>query len=69
MATYNIVDGTGGLDASIRFETDRAEVSGISQRNARSRLAHTPRTISEPRQELREHWSLFEWDGQSICIR
>jgi hypothetical protein len=29
MATYNIVDGTGGLDASIRFETDRAEVSDL----------------------------------------
>lgn len=27
MATHNIVDGTGGLDASIRFEEDRAEVS------------------------------------------
>ncbi|KAJ3486553.1 hypothetical protein NLI96_g4162 [Meripilus lineatus] len=28
MATHNIVDGTGGLDASIRFEEDRAENAG-----------------------------------------
>jgi hypothetical protein len=27
MATYNIADGTGGLDASIRFEQNRPEVS------------------------------------------
>ena len=26
MATHNVADGTGGLDASIRFETDRPEV-------------------------------------------
>lgn len=26
MATFNIADGTGGLDASIRFERDRPEV-------------------------------------------
>ena len=28
MATHNIADGTGGLDGSIQFEEDRAEVSG-----------------------------------------
>jgi hypothetical protein len=27
MATYNVTDGTGGLDASTRFEQDRPEVS------------------------------------------
>jgi hypothetical protein len=27
MATYNVLDGTGGLDASSRFEQDRTEVS------------------------------------------
>lgn len=27
MATFNIEDGTGGLDGSIQFEQDRAEVS------------------------------------------
>ena len=26
MATHNVTDGTGGLDGSIKFETDRAEV-------------------------------------------
>lgn len=26
MSTHNIEDGTGGLDASIRFETGRPEV-------------------------------------------
>jgi len=26
MATHNIEDGTGGMDASIRFELDRPEV-------------------------------------------
>uniref|UniRef100_A0A0W0FCU8 Peroxidase n=1 Tax=Moniliophthora roreri TaxID=221103 RepID=A0A0W0FCU8_MONRR len=29
MATHNVHDGTGGLDASIRFELDRAENVGI----------------------------------------
>ncbi|KAK7041791.1 hypothetical protein VNI00_009080 [Paramarasmius palmivorus] len=29
MATHNVNDGTGGLDASIRFELDRAENVGI----------------------------------------
>ncbi len=27
MATHNVADGTGGLDASIQYEQDRAEVS------------------------------------------
>lgn len=29
MATHDISDGSGGLDASIRLELDRAEVCGI----------------------------------------
>lgn len=32
MATHNVEDGTGGLDASIRFETDRAEVRKATHR-------------------------------------
>jgi len=30
MATHNIEDGTGGMDASIRFELDRPEVCGFT---------------------------------------
>lgn len=30
MATHNITDGTGGLDASIFYELDRAEVQAFS---------------------------------------
>jgi len=42
MATHNVEDGTGGLDASIRFELDRVEVrrlkkSFISNINGTSR--------------------------------
>ena len=29
MATYNVTDGTGGLDGSIQYEQDRAEVGSL----------------------------------------
>ena len=32
VATHNITDGTGGLDASIFYEVDRDEVGNISTR-------------------------------------
>ncbi|KAI3608778.1 l-ascorbate oxidase [Moniliophthora roreri] len=34
MATHNVEDGTGGLDASIRFELDRPENIGIGMRSS-----------------------------------
>ncbi|KAK7031107.1 hypothetical protein VNI00_013712 [Paramarasmius palmivorus] len=34
MSTHNIHDGTGGLDASIRFELDRGENVGIGMRRS-----------------------------------
>ena len=30
MATHNVADGSGGLDASIRFEETRSEVRKIA---------------------------------------
>ncbi|THU97658.1 heme peroxidase [Dendrothele bispora CBS 962.96] len=34
MSTHNITDGTGGLDASIRFELDRSENVGVGMRRS-----------------------------------
>ncbi|KAH8823989.1 heme peroxidase [Flagelloscypha sp. PMI_526] len=34
MSTHNVADGTGGLDASIRFETDRSQNIGVGMANS-----------------------------------
>jgi hypothetical protein len=41
MATYNVTDGTGGLDASTRFEQDRPEVS-VSLTGMEKKLTNFP---------------------------
>jgi hypothetical protein len=39
MATHNIEDGTGGLDAFIRFEKDRLEVIFLSKHLVKASLS------------------------------
>jgi hypothetical protein len=51
IATHNITDGTGGLDASIFFETNREEVRRVSF----SLFSHLPTLTAERRSRHEQH--------------
>ncbi|KAJ7811903.1 heme peroxidase [Mycena olivaceomarginata] len=68
MATHNVEDGTGGLDASIRFQEEqsgpeRGAPDSIPRRTSRLRREPNASGVPEPQQDLQSHIGSFARQG------